>query len=388
MKRVYIVDALRLPVGSFGGFYKNNSPKDLGAAVIKAIVKHSGINPSQIDEVIVGNIMQTDPKGNPGREAWLDAGMPIEVPSFTINKNCASSAKAIALGATSIMAGKADMILAVGMENMSAALYVLRNARYGYRMGNSVLSDLLTDLLIGMGMTAEKLAEQYHLSRKEIDEFSLRSQQKATKAWENNVFADEIVPFSYVVKGKELTIYKDEGFKPTTTLEGLMQLKPTFKSDGVVTAGNSSTINDGAGAVLLVSEAKMKELNKQPLLEVIDFASAGVDPSVMGIGPVPAIQKLLKQTGLTIQDIDVFELNEAFASQALAVMKELKIDEKKVNPNGSGISLGHPVGATGAILSVKIAHHMKKHHLKYGVVTMCIGGGQGFAMLLKNPAIK
>jgi acetyl-CoA C-acetyltransferase len=389
MKKVYIVDGVRLPVGAFGGFYRNQLARDLGATVIKELVQRTGINPNEVDEVVVGNIIQTDDKGNPGREAWLSAGMPIEVPAYTINMNCASGSKAIAMAATSIMAGEAEMVVAVGMDSMSNTPYALRQARYGYRMGDGVLSDLLTDLLVGMGMTAERLAERHHMTREEIDAFAVRSQQNATKAWANHEFDEQIVPFTYTSKGKEYTLAKDEGFKPETTLETLAKLRPTFKKDGIVTAGNSSTINDCAAAVLVVSEEKLAQLGKKPLLEIVGFTAAGVDPLVMGIGPVPAVQKLLAKTGLTVADIDVWELNEAFASQALAVIKELGLEPymDRINPNGSGISLGHPVGATGAILTTKIAYHMRKNHLRYGIVTMCVGGGQGFALLVKNPNV-
>ena len=387
MKKAYIVDAVRLPIGSFMGFYKNSLAKDLGAAVIKELVKRTGIDPKQVDECVVGNIVQTDRQGNPAREAWLDAGMPLEVPSFTVNKNCASSSKAIAIGATSIMAGKADMVIGVGMESMSTTPFLLRNARYGYRMGDGVATDLLTEVLFGMGLTAERLADKHHITREELDQFAVLSQNKAAKAWANNVFADELIPFSYTMRGKEYTISKDEGFKPETTMETLAKLRPSFKKDGLVTAGNSSTINDGGAAVLIVSEEKLKALGLKPMVEIVDFASAGVEPEIMGIGPVPASRKVLERNGLTVKDIDVWELNEAFAAQAMACIKELGLEPymDRINPNGSGISLGHPVGATGAILTTKIAHHMKKHpELKYGIVTMCIGGGQGLAMLFKN----
>ncbi len=389
MKKVYIVDGVRLPVGAFGGFYRNQLARDLGAAVIKELVQRTGINPSEVDEVVVGNIIQTDDKGNPGREAWLSAGMPLEVPAYTINMNCASGSKAIANAATSIMAGEAEMVVAVGMDSMSNTPYALRQARYGYRMGDGVLSDLLTDLLVGMGMTAERLAERHHMTREEIDAFAVRSQQNATKAWANHEFDEQIVPFTYTARGKEYTLAKDEGFKPETTLETLAKLRPTFKKDGVVTAGNSSTINDCAAAVLVVSEEKLAQLGKKSLLEIVGFTAAGVDPLVMGIGPVPAVQKLLAKTGFSVADIDVWELNEAFASQALAVIKELGLEPymDRINPNGSGISLGHPVGATGAILTTKIAYHMRKNNLRYGIVTMCVGGGQGFALLVKNPNV-
>jgi acetyl-CoA C-acetyltransferase len=389
MKKVYIVDGVRLPVGSFMGFYRNTIARDMGAAVIKELVKRTGIDPHVVDEVVVGNIVQLDPKGNPGREAWLEAGMPIEVPGYTVNKNCASSSKALALAATTILAGEADVMVAVGMESMSTTPYALRNARYGYRMGDGVMSDLLTDLLVGMGMTAERLAEKYNFSREQLDQFAVESQKKASKAWENNVFADELIPFTYTMKGKEYTISKDEGFKPDTTEDTLANLRPTFKKDGIVTAGNSSTINDGAAALLIVSEEKLHELNLKPMAEIVGFASAGCDPLIMGIGPVPAVRKLFKKTGHTVDQIDVWELNEAFASQAMSVIKELQLEPymDRINPHGSGISLGHPVGATGAILTTKIIHNMRRNKLKYGVVTMCIGGGQGFAMLLRNPNV-
>lgn len=315
--------------------------------------------------------------------------MPIEVPSYTINKNCASSSKAVANAAAMIMAGKADMMIAVGMESMSTTPFLLRGARYGYRMGNGVATDLLTEVLYDMGNTAERLAVKYNLTREELDAFAVKSQEKAAKAWADNVFAEELIPFTYTMRGKEYTISKDEGFKPGTTMETLAKLRPSFQKDGIVTAGNSSTINDGAAAILIVSEEKMKALGLKPMAEIIDFASAGVDPKIMGIGPVPASRKVMERNGLTVKDIDVWELNEAFAAQALSCIKELKLEPymDRINLMGSGISLGHPVGATGSILTTKMVHYMKRNpKAKYGIITMCIGGGQGLAMLLKNAA--
>jgi len=387
LKRVFIAEALRLPIGKFGGALKDFKAQDLGAIAISECVKKSGINPALIDELIVGNIMQYDPKGNPGREAALKAGIPIEVPSFTVNKNCGSSMRAIGLCTAIIKAGEADLMVAAGMENMTASPYLLKRARFGYRMGNEVIYDSLTEGLIGMGMTAERLAEKYNISREEQDEFALLSQQKAAKAISSGVFKDEIIPVVIKERRKEWVFENDEGVKADTTLESLSKLKPAFKKDGSVTPGNSSTINDSAAAVLIVSEEKMKELGLKPLAEIITYSSAGCDPEIMGIGPVPATRKAIKTAGLNLEDMDLIELNEAFAAQSLAVIKELGIEHMmdKINVDGSGISLGHPVGATGAIIVTKLAHQLQRYDKKYGLATMCIGGGQGISIILKNP---
>lgn len=385
MKRIFIVEAVRLPVGSFGGAYKDMRAQDLGAIAIKECVKRCGLNPSIIDEVIVGNIMQYDPKGNPGREALLNANLPIKIPAFTINKNCGSSMRAVSLGASLIKAGEGEVYMAVGMENMTRCPYYLRKARFGYRMGNDIISDSLTDGLVGMGMTAERLAEKYSISRQQQDEFAYESQMKAAKAIENRVFEEEIVPVTLVDKKGKKIIFDDEGVRKGTTIEKLSSLKPVFKEGGTVTAGNSSTINDGAAAILLMSEEKMNELKFKPLAEIISYASAGCDPDIMGIGPVPATKKALSLAGMDINEIELIELNEAFAAQALAVIKELGLDQNIININGSGISIGHPVGATGAIIITKLAYQLKRENKKFGLATMCIGGGQGTAIILKNP---
>lgn len=388
MKRVFIVEALRLPIGKFGGSLKNFKAQDLGSIVMQECINRNGINTSNIDEVIVGNIMQYDPKGNPAREAMLKTTIPIEIPSFTINKNCGSSMRAISLSASLIKAEEGDVYLAAGMENMSRCPYLLRDARFGYRMGDAKMSDSLTDGLEGMGMTAERLAEKYSISRKQQDEFALRSQTNAFKALQNNVFKDQIVNVKIHDKKREWEFSKDEGVKENTSIETLSNLKPVFKKNGTVTAGNSSTINDSAAVVLLVSEEKLIEYNLKPLAEIISYASSGCNPDIMGIGPVPATKKALNIAQMDLKEIDLIELNEAFAAQSLAVIKELNMDINKVNIYGSGISLGHPVGATGAIIITKLVHQLKNLNKKYGLATMCIGGGQGISMILKNPNYK
>ncbi|MDW7669202.1 MAG: thiolase family protein [Bacillota bacterium] len=386
--RIYIQEAVRLPVGKFGGSYKDVLSQDLGAKVLRECIKRSQVNKEEIDEVIVGNIMQYDPKGNPAREASLKADIPIKIPSFTINKNCGSSMRAVTLASSLIKGGEGSIYLAAGMENMTRCPYLLRNARFGYRMGDGVISDSLTDGLVGMGLTAERLAEKYNISREEQDEFAYNSQKKAIEAAETGAFKEELMPIKIETRKGSYVLDKDEGIKFDSSIEGLSKLKPVFKENGTVTAGNSSTINDGAAAVLVVSESALKNFQKEPLAEILSYASVGCDPKIMGIGPVPATRKALKIAGLNIEDIDLIELNEAFAAQSLSVIKELKLDMEKVNINGSGISIGHPVGATGAIIITKLAYQLKRLNKKYGLATMCIGGGQGIAIVLKNTQIK
>jgi acetyl-CoA C-acetyltransferase len=383
-KNVVIVSAVRTPIGKFMGSFSDIKAQILGAVVIKEIIKRTGITPAIIDEVIIGNIVGTEPKGNPAREALLEAGVPITVPAFTVNKNCASSVKSISLAAALIKSGEADIILAGGMENMTKIPYVLRDARRGFRMGDQKAEDLLGQLLEGMGMTAERLAEKYNISRQEQDEFAYHSQMKAVKAQTNGYFNEEIVPVEIDGKKENIVINMDEGVKPDTTLKGLSNLKPVFKKDGTVTAGNSSTINDAGSAILLMSEEKARELNLKPLVKVIGWASAGCDPDIMGIGPVPATRLLMKKTGMQLSDFDLIELNEAFAAQSIAVLRELKFDLDKVNVNGGAISLGHPTGATGSILITKLIYEMKRRSEETGLVTLCIGGGQGMSIALEN----
>ncbi len=384
MKDVVIVSASRTPIGSFMGAFSDVQAKTLGAVSLRETIRRSGIDPRIIDEVIIGNISGTDPKGNPAREAALDAGVPIEVPAFTVNKNCASSIKSVSLAAALIKAGEADIMLAGGMENMTRIPYVIRNARKGLRMGKDTIDDLLSDLLEGMGLTAERLAEMYNISREEQDRFAYSSQMKAVKAMESGSFDDEIIPVDVITRKGTVTISKDEGVKPGTTLETLAKLKATFKKDGTVTAGNSSTINDAGASVLLMSSEKAKELQLKPLARVVGWASAGCDPVIMGIGPVPATRKLLEKTGMKLSDFGLVELNEAFAAQSLAVLRELDFDIDRVNVNGGGIALGHPTGATGSVLITKLIYAMKKRNVEAGLVTLCIGGGQGMSIAIEN----
>lgn len=383
-KNVVIVSGARTPIGSFMGAFSDFKAQTLGAVAIKEVIKRSGIDPTLIDEVIIGNIVGTEPKGNPAREALLEAGIPVSVPAFTVNKNCASSVKSVSLAATMIKSGESDIIIAGGMENMTKIPYVLRNARKGFRMGEQKVEDLMTQLLEGMGLTAERLAEKYNISREEQDKFAFLSQMKAAKAQENGYFEREIVPVEITNKKGNIIVSKDEGIKPNTTLEGLSKLKPVFKKDGTVTAGNSSTINDAGAAILIMSEDKAKELGLKPLAQIIGWASAGCEPDIMGIGPVPATKVLMKKTGMKISDLDLIELNEAFAAQSIAVIKELDLDIDKVNVNGGAISLGHPTGATGSILITKLIYEMKRRSAETGMVTMCIGGGQGMSLVLEN----
>ncbi|HCX03091.1 MAG TPA: acetyl-CoA C-acyltransferase [Clostridiales bacterium] len=386
--KTYIQEAVRLPIGKFGGSYKEILAQDLGAMVLKECIKRAKVDKEKIDEVVIGNIMQYDPKGNPAREAALKADIPIDIPAFTINKNCGSSMRAVNLASSLIKAREGDIYLAAGMENMTRCPYLLRKARFGYRMGDGVISDSLTDGLVGMGMTAERLAEKYNISRKEQDEFAYESQRKAKEAADSGVFKEEILPIKIETRKESYILSDDEGVKYDSSIEGLSNLKPVFKEKGTVTAGNSSTINDGAAAILVVSETALNKFQNRPLAEIVSYASVGCDPKIMGIGPVPATKKALKIAGLNIEDIDLIELNEAFAAQSLAVIKELNLDMRKVNLYGSGISLGHPVGATGAIIITKLAYQLKRLNKKYGLATMCIGGGQGIAIVIKNTQFK
>lgn len=386
MKRIFIAEAVRLPVGKFGGAFKDFMAQELGALAIEACVSRSGVDPNAIDEVIVGNILQHDPKGNPGREALLRAHLPIKVPAFTVNKNCGSSMRSVTLAASLIKAGEGNCYIAAGMETMSKAPFLLRKARFGYRMGDDVLSDALTDVLVGMGMTAERLAEKYSISREEQDAFAVESQKKAQKALDAGVFKGQIAPVTVKTRKGDVIVDTDEGVKGDASIEALGKLPTVFKKGGTVTAGNASTINDSAAALLVVDEETLTAQGLTPLAEIISYASTGCDPDIMGIGPVEATRKALDIAGLSLEQMDIIELNEAFAAQSLAVIKELGMDMTKVNPYGSGISLGHPVGATGAIITTKLAHALKDLGKTYGLATMCIGGGQGIAVILKNPS--
>lgn len=387
-KEVVICSAVRTPVGSFNGSLSPFSAADLGAIVIAEALKRAGVAADMVDEVIMGHVLQASNGQNPARQASLKAGLPKEVPAITINKVCGSGLKAVAMAAQSIMAGDADIVVAGGMESMTNAVYALEKARNGYRMGNGQLVDtMIKDGLLcafndyHMGITAENVAEQFKVSREQQDAFALSSQQKAVAAIKNGAFKDEIVPV--VIKGKkgDVVFDTDEYPRAEASLESLTKLKPAFKKDGTVTAGNASGINDGAAAFVVMSADKAKALGVKPMAKLVGYASAGVDPSIMGIAPVPAIKKVLAKTGLAMKDIDVIEANEAFAAQCLAVGNELGFDHAKLNMNGGAIAIGHPIGASGARVFVTLLYLLKNKKAKRGLATLCIGGGQGIAAI-------
>jgi acetyl-CoA C-acetyltransferase len=428
MKEVVIVNGSRTAVGEFGGSLKGVNAVDLGSLVIKEALKRAGLRPSidefskscrpaalgnfemtainkryydydeslkpvYIDEVIMGNVLQGGQGQNVARQASIYAGIPEETNAFTVNKICASGMKAIALAAQAIQAGNAEIIVAGGMENMSNAPFILPNARWGYRM--SMPHSQITDLMVydglyeifngyHMGVTAENIAALYKISRQEQDEFSLRSHQRARAANASGAVADEIVSVVIPQKKGDPKIFNVDERPMDTSLEKMGKLATVFKKDGTVTAGNASGINDGAAAVIVMSAEKAKELKLEPLAKIKGFASGGVDPAYMGLGPIPATRKLFKQLNLTVKDIDLFELNEAFASQALACMKELEVDVEKCNLNGGAVSIGHPIGCSGARITYTLAMQMKKKNLKRGLASLCIGGGQGLSMILES----
>lgn len=392
MREVVIVEAVRTAVGSFGGSLADISAVDLGAHVIKETLHRSLIQPSDVEEVIMGNVLQTGLGQNPARQASIRAGLPDSTPAYTVNKVCGSGLKSISLAALSIAAGESDIVLAGGMENMSQAPYYLKQARRGYRMGNgelidSMLHDGLWDAFydIHMGMTAEHIVGQYGLTRAELDEYAARSQQRAKAAREEGKFKEEVAAYAIPQKkGEPVLFEQDEDIRPDTKVEKLLSLKPAFKKDGVVTAGNSSGINDGAAAVLLMSKSKADELGIRPLARIAGYASAGCDPRTMGLGPVPAVRKTLQKTGWSMGEVELFEMNEAFAAQTLAVAIELGLPLEKVNVNGGAIALGHPIGASGARIVVTLLHEMMRQDAKRGISSLCIGGGQGIAMAFER----
>ena len=399
--RVAIVSAVRTAIGSFGGILKDVDATHLGSVVIREALHQCGIEGSQVDEVIMGNVYQAGTGPNPARIAAVKAGIPYRIPSMTINKVCGSGLKAIALAAQAIWSGSAQIIVAGGMESMSSAPYLVSNARWGARMGHgrfvdSMIQDGLWDSFYDchMGMTAENLAEQYGISRVEQDSFALQSQQRYKAAFEAGKFKPEIVPVSVPQKKGEPVLFdQDEHPRPNVTLERLAELKPAFKEDGTVTAGNASGINDGAAALVVMSEEAALKFGQNPIAYIRGFATVGVDPKIMGIGPAYAIRKLLSQTGTTLDEIDLIEVNEAFAAQTLAVGKELDWDKDRVNVNGGAIALGHPLGASGARIAVTLLHEMQRrevvrskaiHRRQLGIAALCIGGGMGIAMLFER----
>ncbi len=395
MKRPVIICAKRTPIGNFGGVFKDISAVQLGVIAAKAVLEESGIKPDMVEEVIIGNVCGVGLGQNVARQISIGSGIPESVSAFTVNKVCGSGMKAIALAAASIALGEADIILAGGAENMSQIPYILPDARWGARMGNKTMvdpmvQDGLTDIFNNyhMGITAENLATQYNVTREEQDSFSVSSQNKTEVAMSTGRFNDEIVPVIIPQrKGDPLIIKDDEMPRKGVTYDSLAKLRPAFKSDGTVTAANASGINDGAAMVIIMSEDKARELGLTPLAYLISYASAGVDPSIMGIGPVGAITKALKKANWTLQDIELAELNEAFAAQSIAVLKGLvqeghgNLEASIVNVNGGAIAMGHPIGASGARIIVTLLHEMKKRNLHKGLASLCIGGGMGIATL-------
>ncbi|KGA97120.1 acetyl-CoA acetyltransferase [Alkalihalobacillus alcalophilus ATCC 27647 = CGMCC 1.3604] len=390
---VVLIQPVRTPIGSFFGSLKNVSAVDLGALVLKESISRAHLNVEEIDEVIMGNVLQAGLGQNPARLAAIKAGIPESVSAMTINKVCGSGLKAIHLAAQAIIAGDAEVVLAGGMENMSQAPYLSMNARNGFRMGNQQLIDsMVHDGLscgindIHMGITAENLVEKYELTREQLDDFSVQSHQRAATAHSAGVFADEIVPVTIPQrKGDPIVVSTDEHIKPQTTLDSLGKLRPAFKRDGgCVTAGNASGINDGAACMIVMSESKAKALGLKPFARILSNASSGVDPKIMGIGPVPATKKALEKARLTIEDLDLIEANEAFAAQALSVQKELQFAPDKLNVNGGAIALGHPIGASGARILVTLLHEMQRRQSNVGLATLCIGGGQGVATIVER----
>ncbi len=393
MKEVVVVAAQRTPIGTFGGAFKNFSAVDLGKVAVEGALASIDLNPASVDELIFGNVLSAGLGQNVARQVAVASGIPVENPAFTVNKVCGSGLKSVTLAAQSIMVGDADIVVAGGTENMSQAPYILDDARWGMRMGDkkivdSMLSDGLTDAFNGyhMGVTAENIAENYNFSREEQDALAVASQNKAEAAIQKNRFKEEITPVSITQRKGDVTVVDtDEYPRSGVTQDSLAKLKPAFKRDGgTVTAANSSGINDGAAAVVLMSKEKAEELGLAPLATIKSYASAGVDPSIMGTGPIPATRKALDKSGLTMADMDLIEANEAFASQALSVLKDLEADMSKVNVNGGAIALGHPIGASGTRILVTLLHEMVKQDATYGLATLCIGGGQGISMVIER----
>ncbi|MDO5078173.1 MAG: acetyl-CoA C-acetyltransferase [Streptococcus minor] len=390
MKKVAIVAAYRSAIGSFGGSLKDMKLADLGAQVLAYTLKKSNISPDLVEEVIIGNVLGAGHGQNVARQIALGAGIPDTTSAFVVNKVCGSGLKAVQLAAQSILAGDQEVVVAGGIEIMSQAPYLSRDSRFGKKLGSitledSLLIDGLTDAFSGehMGITAENIAERYQITRTEQDAFALASQEKALRAVENGRFADEIVPLT-VKSGRKDVLFDQDEYPRETSLEKLTNLRPAFKKDGSVTAGNASGINDGCAMLILMSETKVTELGLEPLAYIESSAISGLDPAYMGLGPITASQKALAKIKKNIADIDLFEVNEAFAAQAISVLSELGIDPEKVNVNGGAIALGHPIGASGARILVTLIHELEKRNGHLGLCTLCIGGGQGISMIISN----
>ena len=394
MESAVIVSAVRTPVGSFGGQFKDVSAVELGAHAVRAALERVGVSGEAVDEVVLGCVLTAGLGQNPARQVAIAAGIPQEVPATTINMVCGSGLKAVAIASQMIRAGDVEIVVAGGMENMTRAPYLLPSGRFGARMGDaqlidSMVHDGLWDAFndIHMGITAENLADQYGVSREEQDEFAAGSQQKAERAIADGVFSDEIVAIEVPAKGGSRMVDSDEAPRAGTTADTLAKLRAAFRpEDGTVTAGNASGINDGAAAIVVMSASKANELGLRPFGTVESYASVGVEPKIMGIGPVPAVRKALARAGLELGDIDLFELNEAFAAQSLAVLRELEIEPERINTNGGAIALGHPIGASGGRILVTLLHEMRRRNSARGVAALCVGGGQGQAAIIRNGA--
>ena len=391
MQEVVIVSGVRTPIGDYMGKLKDVSAVDLGVTAVNGALSQAGLAAVQVEEVACGMIYKGGAKGNPGRQIQLKCGMPLEGYAYTVDQQCGSGMKAFELVSQSIQLGKIDTAVAVGIESMSNAPYLLTKAREGYRMGHGEMYDsMLYDGLIcamqgyHMGITAENLVDRYGISREEQDQLALQSHQRAAQAWQKGLFASEIVPVVIPGKKGDVIIDRDEHPRADLTMEKLAAMRPAFKKDGTVTAGNASSVNDGAAALVLMSADKAKEMGVKPLARLVATASAGVHPEIMGIGPVSAVPKVLKYAGLTLDQIGYFEINEAFAAQFLAVNRELKLDMAKVNANGSGIGLGHPVGCTAARIIVSLIHEMHRRGERYGLATLCVGGGPAIATVVEK----
>jgi acetyl-CoA C-acetyltransferase len=395
MEQAVIVSAVRTPVGTFGGYFKDVPATELGSHAIRAALERAQVSPQEVQEVLLGCVLQAGLGQNPARQAALGAGLPVEVPATTINMLCGSGLKSVTLASQIVRAGDADIIVAGGMENMTRAPYLVPSGRFGARMGDAVMLDsMISDGLmdafehVHMGVTAENVADDYGVSREDQDEFAAQSQQKAERAIADGIFKEEIVPIEVPQKkGEPLLIDNDEHPRAGTTSETLAKLRTAFRKDGgTVTAGNASGLNDGASAIVVMSQRMAQERGLEPLGLVESYASVGVEPRVMGIGPITATRQALAKVGLKIEDVDLFELNEAFAAQSLAVRRELGIPEDRVNPHGGAIALGHPIGASGGRILVTLLHEMKREGLHRGVATLCVGGGQGQAAVIRNAA--
>ncbi len=395
LNEIVISTPLRTAIGTFGGMLKDIPASDLGATVVKKVLEDAKLDPGQVDQVIVGNVLQAGQGMNPGRQVALKGGLPNSVPGMTLNRVCGSGLQAIISAAQEIVVGGAQVILAGGIENMDQAPFLLPKARYGYRMGmpkadmlDSMVYDGLWDVFNNyhMGSTAENVAERYHVSREDADAYSLRSHQLATQSMLNGFFLKQIVPVPVQAKKETIPFTRDEHVRTDATLEKLAKLRPVFKGNGTVTAGNSSGINDAAAMMIVTTAQKADELKLPVAGRLVSYSVAAVDPAVMGLGMVPATRQALEKAGLSVDDIAMFEVNEAFAAVAVAVGRELKIPEEKLNPVGGAVALGHPIGASGAVLLVKLLHELERQQTRYGLVTLCIGGGMGIAAVFERPS--